>query len=109
MKVNIHTEAPSDISTPVIVRKEFGLHFCLYSEVQGQPYLLEWELSEALKDHIIHTDENRIAIIEKKKLEVIHISSGWCVCNDEGIDLFDTSFDTWREAVDAVIDQHNNQ
>ena len=104
----IHTE-PCDPHTPVIVRNKYGLQFCKYGEIGEGAYFLEHELADALKSYIPHTDTDRINLLEKLNYEVKRLKSGYYILDDDNEEVFpDVFFDTWREAMDAVIDLHNH-
>ena len=106
-QITVHTE-PCDPHTPVIVRNKYGLQFCKYGEVGEGAYFLEHELVDVLKSYIPYTDTDRINLLEKLKFEINRVPSGYYVMDDDNEDVFpDVFFDTWREAMDAVIDQHN--
>jgi hypothetical protein len=109
-QITVHTE-PCDPHTPVIVRNKYGIQFCKYGEVGEGAYFLEWELADVLKSYIPYTDTDRIDLLEKLKFEINRVPSGYYVMDDDNEDVFpgDLFFDTWREAMDAVIDQYNNQ
>lgn len=108
-KIKIHTTPPSDQYEQVVVRGDMGRPIIRqYGEAKGEPYILCSELNSLLRQHQPRTDEDRVNFLEDshRLVNVTFVGTRWYVLVDgENMFAAHTNFRSWREAMDAWMDQ----
>ena len=102
--IQVRTEPPKDYQEVVhfidVVERQYG-------EIQEGPYILRSEF-DALQRYAERTDTDRVEFVNELGCRIIYVAElqGWvCYNSDMGhIFVSKTNFDSWREAVDALMD-----
>lgn len=105
--VKIHTaKIDNHIKVIALDVDEESLQFALdYGEVgYPYPYIRIDEAVAALKTHEPRTDSSRVAFIEGQRYDVQCTQGIWYIYDNETKESVLSEFDTWTQAVDALMD-----